>query len=286
MNILQPYIAAHPEWFRNVMLVYDAEALFAAREITSREVSGKPLPATAAEAIIRDEVALARLASHVISVSDQERQQFEKHGVHSVQVLAHCVPVAPTSRPFSGREGLLFAGAIHEDATPNGDSIIWFLEDIFPKIQAQLGPIPLTIAGINNSERVRRLAGSSVRITGEVKDLTELYDSVRIFIAPTRFSAGIPQKVHDAAARGVPIVATPLLAGQLGWADESPILAAGDAETFAAKCVQLYTDEALWNRLRQAAIERVGKECSPELFENRLRSIIENGNRANARGNA
>jgi glycosyltransferase involved in cell wall biosynthesis len=180
----------------------------------------------------------------------------------------------------------LFAGAIHEDATPNGDSIIWFLEDIFPKIQAQIGTIPLTIAGVNKSERVRRLAGSSVRVTGEVKDLTGLYDSVRIFIAPTRFSAGIPQKVHDAAARGVPVVATPLLAAQLGWADESPILVAGDAEGFAAKCVELYTKEALWNRLRQAGIERVGKECSPELFENRLQSIIENGHRANARGNA
>jgi glycosyltransferase involved in cell wall biosynthesis len=286
MKILQPFLVAHPEWFRNTTLIYDAEALFAAREITYREVKGDPLPAQEAEAIVRDEVALAKLANRVISVSEQERKQFEKHGIDTVQVLGHCVAPAPTPRSFSKREGLLFAGAIHEDATPNGDSVIWFLEEIFPKIQAQVGEISLTIAGVNKSERVRRLAGPSVRITGEVKDLTEFYDSARIFIAPTRYSAGIPQKVHDAAGRGVPIVATPLLASQLGWADGSPILIAGDAEGFAAKCVQLYKDETLWNRLRQAGIERVGRECSPELFENRLKSIIENGHRAHARGNA
>src|SRR5207245_2030998 len=209
-----------------------------------------PLPAAEAEAIVKEEVALAALANHVISVSEEEGRQFEKHGVQSVQVLGHCVVPAPTSRPFSLREGLLFAGAIHEEATPNGDSIIWFLEEIFPRIQAELGPISLTIAGINRSERVRKLAGPSIRIAGQVKDLTELYDSARIFIAPTRFSAGIPQKIHDAAGRGLPIVATPLLASQLGWADGSPILVAGDAVAFAAKCVQLYNDEALWSRLR------------------------------------
>ena len=286
MEILKAYLSEYPEWFRNTMLIYDAEALFAAREITSREVNGVPLPAEEADALLKDEVALASSANCVISVSEQERKQFERHGVKTVQILGHCVTPAPTSRPFGEREGLLFAGAIHEDATPNGDSVIWFLEDIFPRIQARLGEIPLMIAGSIKSERVRRSAGPSVRITGEVKDLTELYDAARIFIAPTRYSAGIPQKVHDAAARGLPVVATPLLASQLGWANGSPILVAEDAEDFTAKCVQLCTDPVLWNRLRQAGIERVGKECSPELFENRLQSIVENCHRSNASGDA
>ena len=79
---------------------------------------------------------------------------------------------------------------------------------------------------------------------------------------------------------------TPLLASQLGWHDGSPLLVAGDAETFARKCVQLYSDEALWKRLREAAMDRIRTECSPELFENRLQSITENGHRAHARGNA
>ena len=286
MKILQPFLLEHPEWFRDATVIYDAEALFATRDITLRQLAGDPLPPQEAESKVKEEVALASAAHHVISVSEAERRQFEAYGIASVHILGHCVPPVPTPRVFGQREGLLFVGAIYEETSPNGDSIIWFLEEIFPKIQEKLGPIPLTIAGINKSDRVRKLSGPSVRITGQLPELTELYDSARVFIAPTRYSAGIPQKVHDAAARGLPIVATPLLASQLGWSDGSPILVAGDPGSFAARCIDLYTDEGLWNRLRKAAIERIQEDCSPELFENRLQSIILNGHRAHARGNS
>ena len=287
MKILQPILSAHPEWFRKTTLIYDAEALFAAREITFWNLQGSSLPQEEAEQILKEEVALAALADTVISVSEPERSEFQKHGIKTIHVLGHSVAARATPRAFREREGFLFVGAIHEDTTPNGDSIIWFLEEIFPRIQAELGDaIPFTIAGVNESGRVRQLAMPPVRNIGQLQEINGLYDAARVFIAPTRFSAGIPQKIHDAAARGLPVVATPLLASQLGWEDGSTLLVAGDAVTFAAKCIQLYTDEALWTRLRQAGIERIRKECSPELFENRLQSIVENRHRAHARGNA
>ncbi len=275
MKILQGILSAYPDWFRKTRMIYDAEALFAGRELTLRNLNGDPLSQQEAEKTLKEEVALAQLADAVISVSESERMEFEKYGIKNLHVVGHSVSPFVTSRPFREREGFLFVGAIHEEVSPNSDSIIWFLEQIFPKIQAKLGhAIPLTIAGVNTSERVRQLAVGSVRITGQVADLTPLYDCARVFIAPTRYSAGIPQKVHDAAARGIPIVATPLLASQLGWQDGSPLLVAGEAETFAKKCVQLHTDEVLWCRLREAAVERIRTDCSPELFEERLRLAL------------
>ncbi len=276
MRILERILSAHADWFRDTTLIYDAEALFAGRELTLRSLNADVVSQHEAEKILEEEIALARLADIVISVSESERKEFEKHGIKNVQVVGHSVAPALTSRTFRQREGFLFVGAIHEEMSPNGDSIIWFLERIFPIIRAKLGhSIPLTIAGVNTSDRVRQLAAAPVRVTGQVPDLTSLYDSARVFVAPTRYSAGIPQKVHDAAARGVPIVATPLLASQLGWTDGSSLQIAGDAETFAEKCIQLYTDEALWHRLREAAAERIRTECSPELFDERLRSVMQ-----------
>jgi len=54
-----------------------------------------------------------------------------------------------------------------------------------------------------------------VTLRGPVTDLTPLYDSHRVFVAPTRFAAGVPYKVHEAASFGLPVVATDLLRRQL-----------------------------------------------------------------------
>src|SRR5262249_29154155 len=133
-----------------------------------------------------------------------------------------------------------------------------------------------TLAGIIESDAVRRLAAeNSARVLGYVPDLSECYDCARVFVAPTRFGAGIPHKVHEAAAHGLPVVATPLLATQLGWRDGSNLAVGSDVEEFAAKCIELYTNEDLWTRLRKAALEAVQAECSTEMFENRLRQILE-----------
>jgi len=278
MKILKLILSAHPEWFEDTTVIYDAEALFVAREITLRQLSGTPPPAEEAEEMLKQEVTLAAAANCVIAVSEPERLAFQHHGADRVHVLGHAITAAPTPRPFDQRSGFLFVGAIHEEASPNSDSVVWFLEEVLPRIQASLGnEITFTVAGVNKSKRVRQLAGPTVNITGNLPDLTELYNSVRVFVAPTRYAAGIPHKVHEAAARGVPVVATPLLASQLGWHHGDAFLVGGDAESFAAKCVQLYTTEALWTRLREAALERIRAECSNELFESRLKAIINAG---------
>ncbi len=73
-----------------------------------------------------------------------------------------------------------------------------------------------------------------------------------MFVAPTRFSAGVPLKVLEAAAYGLPVVATDLLREQLGWEAGKHLLAspASDADAFADHCVRLATDQALWRSLR------------------------------------
>src|SRR5262249_16660025 len=156
-----------------------------------------------------------------VSVSEHEAVPFRKAGMPRVQILGHALRTNPTANPFSARSGFLFAGAIHEESSPNGDAIIWFLTEIFPKIRASLGEsTPFTIAGVNDSDMIVRLAEScSARVLGFVRDLTEFYDSARVFVAPVRYAAGLPHKVHESAARGLPVVATPLLAAQLGWQD-------------------------------------------------------------------
>ena len=95
-----------------------------------------------------------------------------------------------------------------------------------------------------------------------------------MFVAPTRYGAGMPHKIHEAAAHGLPVVATHLLAAQLNWRDAVDIAAGSDPQTFGERCVQLHEDRKYWETLRENALVRVMKECSVKDFEERLTAII------------
>jgi glycosyltransferase involved in cell wall biosynthesis len=275
MEWLAPLLDVHSDWFENVHLIYDAEALFAARDVGLRTLAGNPMTEEEIRSAFDAEVRLTKAADQVIAVSQSESEAFRRHGVDRVEILGHSLDITPGLPSFDTRRGLLFVGAIHEDLSPNADSLIWFLKEVFPEIRRRLGDVPLTIAGVNQSDAVRALAAPPVRITGHLPSLEDLYSESRVFIAPTRYAAGIPHKVHEAAAHGLPVVATPLLAEQLGWS-EREIGIAADSAAFAARCVEIYTSSMEWNRLRESALERVRRECSPRAFEENLRRILSN----------
>ena len=96
----------------------------------------------------------------------------------------------------------------------------------------------------------------------------------KIFIAPSRFAAGIPLKILDAAAHGMPIVATSLLGQQLGWTNGEELLLADTAEDFAENCIKLYTNPDLWQKLRDNALNRVMRDCSQQSFDQILKQIL------------
>jgi glycosyltransferase involved in cell wall biosynthesis len=276
MQVLFPIIEKHPDWFENVTVIYDAEAVFATRDIARRKLAGAPMTEAEATAAVKTEIKLAAAADRVISVSETERDTFVKNGIARVEVLGHSIKTQPSPNAFEDREGFLFVGAIKE-ASPNSDSVIWFVEEILPIIHSRLGRrVRVTIAGLCDAARVRELASPAIRIAGVVDDLSDLYNQSRVFIAPTRYGAGIPHKVHEAAAHGLPTVVTPLLAEQLNWRDGSEIAVGADARSFAEACIRIHEDRKQWLDLRTNALARIETECSVEAFDRQLEQILRN----------
>ncbi len=257
----------HAKWTGDATIVYDAESLFASRTLLERKLKGDVVSAAEAQKLVHDEIALTRPAKAVISVSDAEKHQFEMHGVSSVYVLGHSVDPMPTPRQFDQRADFLFVGGIHEDKSPNAESLRWFVAMIWPLVLEKLGAeTKLHIVGHNRASSILALKSDTVRLVGKVDDLAPWYDRARVVIAPTRIAAGIPSKAHVAAAHGVPMVTTRLIAEQLGWESGVHLLAEDDATGFADACCRLYTDQVLWESLRSNALARVASDCSPERF--------------------
>jgi len=260
-------------------IIYDAEAIFCQRELEQQRLQGNPVTIEKVKLVLNQELKLAEKSHCIISVSQQEQQKFIDCGYKRVRLLGHSIPTSPTPNSFDERHNLLFVGSIYDLNSPNADSVLWLSESIFKIIQAKLGQkVNLLIAGTNTvgelKHQVHKLGNDSIQMLGRIDDLTDLYNQSRLFVAPTRFAAGIPHKVHEAAARGLPIVTTSIIAEQLGWKNESELLVADCAEMFARQCIRLYQDIELWNHIRNKALKRVETECCSQNFSATLQSIL------------
>ena len=257
-------------------IVLDTEAVSALRDAASAARDGRDFNL---EAALRRELAGADICRAIVAVSDAEAAMLRSFGYPDVHVIGHMRPLRPTPRPFGQRAGMLFVGAIHRTDSPNYDSLCWFVDEVLPLVERSLRwETRLTIAGYTAPEVTLERFARHPRVTlrGTVADLEPLYASHRLFVAPTRFAAGAPYKVHEAASYGLPVVATELLRAQLGWSDGMEMLAAdaGDPAGFAARIVALYRDEALWGRLRDAALTRLARENNPEDYAAAIRSVL------------
>ncbi len=255
-------------------LIYDAEAIFANREISERRYTANPFTAKEERSLLEEELAPARSADVVFAISEMERTQFESLGFANIQMLRHYSKIVPTPKGFSERSDILFVGAIHSDEAPNALGLIWFIENALPLIRARLGfDIKLYFAGKNSSKALEAYETETEVFLGFVEDLDEWYDRCRVFIAPARYAAGIPLKVIEASSRGIPVVGAALARDQLGWSLDE-MLSAETASDFAEACIRAYTDEFLWARLRTGALERVKRDYSRKSIVDALRASL------------
>lgn len=273
LQALQPLRSRRPELFAGMRLVYDAEALFALREIAMAGVQGRPLTRAAARDRVNTEIALAADASDVLVVSNRDAKYFETAG-RRTHILSHGIAVRRNATGLGKRRGLLFVGALHPD-TPNEDGLLWFIDEVMPLLRLRM-PVPpmLSVVGVCTSHKVAAAAGPDIRILGPQDSLDPHYDAARVFVAPVRFAGGVPAKVIEAVAGGVPTVASALLVRQLEWRDGLDILGAKDAQTFASAIARLLVDDLAWQRQQLAGWEQCAQRYDPALFAQTLRRAL------------
>jgi sugar transferase (PEP-CTERM/EpsH1 system associated) len=133
---------------------------------------------------------------------------------------------------------VLFMGAM--DYFPNEDAILYFHKGIWPRIKAAVPGVSFYVVGSNPSKRLRALSQEdpSVLVTGYVPDTRPYLEKTDVFVAPLRIARGVQNKVLEAMASGVPVVARPeAVQGLKGY--EGCIEVRGDEEGFASSVIDL-----------------------------------------------
>jgi O-antigen biosynthesis protein len=261
----------------HVPVILDTEAVAAARDAARAALNGQTFDF---EAALRAEFSEAQVCTRILAVNENEAGLLRELDFTRPVLLGTARRAAPTQASFAARSGLLFVTATHQADSPGLDSLRWYLEQILPALAAELGEAPvLNVVGYTAPEIDLSAFAKDKRIKlhGPVGDLMPFYNAARVFIAPTRFAAGTPYKIYEAASFGLPCVATNLLIGQLGWAEGNEIFGAavGDAHGFARQVALLYRGEGAWSDIRANALARLEMENGVEAFNARVAEILD-----------
>ena len=102
------------------------------------------------------------------------------------------------------------------DYPPNVDAVRYFTSDVLPRIHASVPDLRFVIVGRNPSASVSRLARNpQVVVTGTVPDVRPYLRGAALAVVPLRLGTGVSNKIMEALAMGVPVVASSAFAAAL-----------------------------------------------------------------------
>ncbi len=269
-----PHLPLVRELAPQAKIVYDTVDLHFVRERRRAEIEGDPEVRRMAEHNHYLEVTLARAADATLVVSPVEKEiLLDEEPTLQVRVLPNIHADHQPGRLFSHRQGLLFVGSFPHP--PNRDGARWLVEEILPLVHRELPDVPLHIVGSHPTDEIMALARRHVRVLGWVRDLTYLYESSRLFVAPLRYGAGMKGKVGESLSHGLPVVTTRIGAEGMDLVDGRDVLIGDDAASFARAVVRAYQSRELWTSLAANGRQTIADRYSPPAVRPMLSALLD-----------
>lgn len=243
-------------------VVYDAEALFAMRDLLHAKLFGGDV--RKAERSIQAELALGAEVAPVVScVTEDEAERFRERGRHAY-VVSHTTDGA--SLPLKRRKGVVWVGGV-SPGVPNEDALCWYLDEVRPLLEERDDLLVIGSPG-----HLKRRPGVKFAGTLSAKRLRNTLARARCMIVPMRWAAGIPLKGVTGMAHGLPLVATQLAASQLRLPEAA--LVSDDPHEFARYIDRLLTDDALWEEQHRMVREIVQSRFTRDVFRRSVETVI------------
>ena len=181
---------------------------------------------------------------------------------------------------------LLYNGAL--TYSPNLDSVLYFIEDIYPGLKNIFPDIQLLITGHYDNVNVDKILNCpGIILTGYVKDIREVLYRSAACIIPLRQGGGMRLKIPEAMAAGVPVVSTSLGIEGLECIHGKHLLIADTPVDFIAAITRLMEDKPLVNDIRknarQLVEERYSWKTNAGRFVDLVESVAKNTNRKSLR---
>jgi sugar transferase (PEP-CTERM/EpsH1 system associated) len=216
-----------------------------------------------------------------VFVSEEEAKLFRSFapGVKSI-VIPNGVDVDYFSRKIDVNKSkekneaiIMFSGAMNY--YPNDDGVRFFCNEIWPQVRNRVNNCKFYVVGMNPSKKLRILArnDNNIVITGQVKDIREYLWKTDVFVAPLRIARGIQNKVLEAMASGLPIVATTEAVKGINYSGDNYLFLEDSNKDFADRVIKLIKSKIKENDIKKR-IEILRQRYSWENHMSSLENIM------------
>ncbi|MFL6193318.1 MAG: TIGR03087 family PEP-CTERM/XrtA system glycosyltransferase [Thermoanaerobaculia bacterium] len=165
----------------------------------------------------------------------------------------------PFDLPKSHHPTLVFTGQM--DYFANVDGVVHFAREVLPRLRGRHPNLELVIVGRSPSPAVRDLGElPGVQVTGAVGDVRPFLARAWAFVAPLRIAQGVQNKVLEAMASNLPVVATDKVFAGLsdgGFKNGRDLLAAATDEGLEDAVHAVLESAELRQRLAECARQRL-----------------------------
>jgi glycosyltransferase involved in cell wall biosynthesis/2-polyprenyl-3-methyl-5-hydroxy-6-metoxy-1,4-benzoquinol methylase len=254
------------------------------RELRMAELQGAWADFERSENYSARELEIYRNADIVLSISEDDRGGLLKRGPNlNISLLPMMAELTLEGRQFAERDGILFLGNFSNAA--NKDGVQWIMQEVWPRVHAQLPDATLSLAGSNFPEGLgAQQAG--VKPIGHVPDLKPLLAQHKLFVCPIRFGTGIKTKNLSALGSGLPLITTTIGAEGMNLRNGEHALIADSAEEFANAIVAAYTNEDLWRQLSQQGRKHISLEFGHKRLQCAVRALVQQARTTKPQQNA
>ena len=210
------------------------------------------------------EIAALGGAELILSYSSVEQTVITSHITHGPKagVVPWVIDTVPLRKSFADRRDIAFLGGFGH--YPNIAAVKFFAAEVMPLLRTILPGVKFLVYGSNVPPDIEALAGDDVVIKGYVAEVSEMFDTCRVFVAPLLTGAGMKGKVLDCIAAGIPSVLSPIAAEGVGLREGIDCIIARKPADWAEGIARIYKDEAAWKAMSASAHELARKLYSFE----------------------
>jgi glycosyltransferase involved in cell wall biosynthesis len=262
-------------WQPSARVITDTIDVAYHRLSSKAKLTGKQEDVRLAEKVKAEELSAYARSDLVIGISEVEAALLKSMnpGLRvEVIPLVFAVRSLEKQQRETARDLVYVAHFEHE---ANVDGILHFCTHVLPLIRQELPDVRLRIVGHSPPAEVKALGGPNVEVLGFVPDISEIYRSSDVAIAPMRFGGGLKGKIAEAMSFGLPVVTNSGCLVGFGLSPGMDVLVGDDPVAFANAVVSLLRDKALYEKISLNGWQFIKANFSEEVVAAKLNELLE-----------